>query len=204
MRDSQGGQTRATLLGRLRDDPADQTSWNEFVSHYEPVIRLWCRRWRIQEADAEDVTQNVMLQLSLKLPEFAYDRSRSFRGWLKTLTQNACRDFFRRLARMAAGSGDSAIRHLLESEPAQDDLLERLDKAFDLELLAMATEAVRARIEPQTWEAFRLTALEGLSGIEAAAQIPMPVNQVYVSKRRVQILLKEELARLDGGIAPDG
>jgi len=64
---------------------------------------------------------------------------------------------------------------------------------------------VQSRVAPQTWEAFRLTALEGVSGTEAAARIPMPVNQVYVSKRRVQLLLQEELARLDGDAGtPEG
>ena len=51
---------------------------------------------------------------------------------------------------------------------------------------------------PQTWQAFWLTAYEGLSGAEAAARIPMQVAQVYVAKRRVQKMLQEEVAKLEG------
>jgi len=57
---------------------------------------------------------------------------------------------------------------------------------------------VRLRVAPQTWQAFWLTAWEGLSGAEAAQRIPMQVAQVYVAKRRVQRMLQEEVARLEG------
>jgi RNA polymerase sigma-70 factor (ECF subfamily) len=54
------------------------------------------------------------------------------------------------------------------------------------------------RVAPQTWQAFWLTALEGLSGAEAATRIPMQVAQVYVAKRRVEKMLREEIAKLEG------
>jgi RNA polymerase sigma factor (sigma-70 family) len=201
MDDAPRSRTWATLLARLRLEPSDQAAWGEFVAHYGPVVRSWCQRWHLQEADVEDVTQNVLLRLSVKLPDFVYDSSRSFRAWLKTLTKNACSDFLRRCAAASAGSGDSAVQHLLESVPAQEDLLARLDEAFDRELLAIASESVKARVAPQTWEAFRLTAIEGVSGADAAARIPMQVSQVYVAKRRVQQMLQEELSRLDDTFA---
>jgi RNA polymerase sigma-70 factor (ECF subfamily) len=63
--------------------------------------------------------------------------------------------------------------------------------------LQEAMTRVRLRVAPQTWEAFRLTALEGLSGADAARQIPMQVAQVFVAKRRVQKMLREEIDRLE-------
>ena len=80
-------QTSTTLLGRLRRDPRDQAAWNEFVARYEPRILDWSRRWGLQESDARDVTQAVLLKLSRSMTTFVYDRSRSFRGWLKTITR---------------------------------------------------------------------------------------------------------------------
>jgi RNA polymerase sigma-70 factor (ECF subfamily) len=76
--------------------------------------------------------------------------------------------------------------------------LQRLEEEFDRELLEEAMARVRLRVAPQTWEAFRLTALEGRPGAEAADLIPMQVAQVFVAKRRVQKLLQEEVARLNG------
>ncbi len=73
-------QTSVTLLGRLRQDPYYQAAWNDIVLRYRPKILQWCRRWRLQESDAQDVTQAVLLKLNGLMATFAYDPSRSFRA----------------------------------------------------------------------------------------------------------------------------
>ena len=191
--------TRATLLARMRLEPGNQTTWAEFVGIYGPVVYGWCRRWNLQEADAQDVTQNVLLRLARKLPEFVYDPSQSFRAWLKTITHHAWKDYLDSHANHERGSGDSTIGQLLDSVQARDDLFTRLESAFDQELLALAVARVKERVTPQTWEAYQLTAIEGLHGAEAAARIPMQVGQVYVAKQRVQNLLQEEIRFLEQG-----
>jgi RNA polymerase sigma-70 factor (ECF subfamily) len=190
--------TRVSLLGRLRRDPTNQAVWAEFVEHYGGKIYRWCRRWNLQEADAQDVTQNVLLRLAEKMRDFQYDASRSFRAWLKTLTHHAWSDFIEARQRPGLGSGDSRVGTLLHSLEAREELLKQLEEEFDHELLQEAIGRVRLRVAPQTWEAFRLTALEGLSGAEAAERIPMQVAQVFVAKRRVQKMLREEIAKLEG------
>ncbi len=189
--------TRITLLGRLRSNPGDPAAWAEFVDRYGGKIYGWCRRWQLQEADAQDVTQAVLLKLATKLRDFRYDPSRSFRAWLRTLTHHAWSDFLEARGRAGLGSGDSHVIDLLNHVAARDDLARELEETFDRELLAEAMARVRLRVAPQTWEAFRLTALEGLSGAEAAQQVPMQVAQVFVAKRRVQNMLREEIARLE-------
>jgi RNA polymerase sigma-70 factor (ECF subfamily) len=195
--------TRISLLGRLRRDPANQAAWGEFVEHYGGKIYAWCRRWHLQEADAQDVTQNVLLKLADKMRTFVYDPGRSFRAWLKTLTHHAWHDFVEGRQRAGRGSGDSQVVQLLHTVAAREDLLQQLEEEFDRELLEEAMARVRLRVARQTWEAFRLTALEGLSGAEAAERIPMQVAQVFVAKRRVQKMLQEEVARLERA-GPDG
>jgi RNA polymerase sigma-70 factor (ECF subfamily) len=190
--------TRVTLLGRLRSDPSDQAAWAEFVEHYGPKIYGWSRKWGLQEADAQDVTQNVLLKLARKFQEFRYDPSRSFRAWLKTLTHHTWSDFVEGRQRAGLGSGDSAVGSLLLNVAARDDLVKQLEEEFDRELMEEAMARVRLRVAPQTWQAFVLTALQGLSGAEAAERIPMQVAQVFVAKRRVRRMLEEEVAALEG------
>ena len=190
--------TRVTLLGRLRQDPSNQGAWAEFVEHYGRRVYDWCRKWKLQEADAEDVTQIVLLKLADKMKTFAYDPSKSFRGWLKTVAHNAWVDFQESRARGGRGSGDSHVADLLDSVAAREDLVRSLEEQFDHELLEEASALVRLRVAPQTWEAFRLTAIEQLSGAEAAEKIGMQVAQVYVAKRRVQNMLREEIQKLEG------
>jgi RNA polymerase sigma-70 factor (ECF subfamily) len=191
--------THISLLGRLHRDPSNQAAWAELVEHYGGKVYTWCRRWGLQGADAQDVTQNVLLKLAGAMKDFTYDPSRSFRAWLKTLTNRALSNFAAGRPPVALGSGDSQVGRMLENVEARADLLRRLEEEFDRELLDEAMARVRLRVAPQTWEAFRLTALEGLSGAEAAERIPMQVGQVFVAKRRVQKLLQEEVARLEQG-----
>src|SRR5947199_5909221 len=126
--------THVTLLTRLRQDPSDQAGWDEFVERYGRHIYRWCRQWKLQDADAEDVTQDILMKLAQKLPAFAYDPSRSFRGWLKTVAHHAWRDFedSRRHAKRAVGH--SQVQDLIPNLEAREDLVQKLEEAFDLEL----------------------------------------------------------------------
>ncbi len=192
--------TRVSLLTRLRRDPSDHAGWDEFVDRYAPHIYRWCRQWNLQDADAEDVTQNILVKLCQNLRAFTYDPSLSFRGWLKTVAYRAWRDFEDSRRRVPAGQGgaDPAQDRLLSLE-AREDLVQKLNKAFNLELLEMAKDRVRLRVAPRTWAAFHLTALEGLPVAEAAAQVHMQVAMVYVAKSKVQKMLQEEIGKLGGG-----
>ena len=62
-----------------------------------------------------------------------------------------------------------------------------------------ARQRVHLRVQPQTWEAFRLIAFDGLSGAEAAARLGLPVTRVYKAKSNVQKLLEAEVRYLEGG-----
>src|SRR5499427_101124 len=189
--------TRVTLLARLGQDPTDQVAWDVFVERYGRHIYRWCRQWKLQDADAEDVTQDILVKLTQKLPAFAYDPSRSFRGWLKTVAHHAWRDFddSRRHTRRAAGGGQ--VRELMLTLEAREDLAQKLEEAFDLELLEAAKARVRLRVAPHTWEAFRLVALEGVPAAEVAARVRLQVAMVYVAKSKVQKMRQEEIGKLE-------
>lgn len=191
--------TRVTLLARLRQVPTDQAAWGLFVEHYGRHIYRWCRQWKLQDADAEDVTQDVLARLARKLRAFAYDPARSFRGWLKTLAHHAWRDFVDSPRRAQAAAGDSQSRELLGTLEAREDLIRKLQEAFDHELLEAAQVRTRLRVAPHTWEAFRLVAVEGLPVTEVAAMVHMQVAMVYVAKSKVQKMLREEIRKLEVG-----
>jgi RNA polymerase sigma factor (sigma-70 family) len=188
--------TSATLLHRLRNEPADSTAWQEFVNRYRPRIYAFCHAYPLQPADAEDVTQSVLLKLTRSLRTFRYEPSQSFRAWLKAVTRSVLNDFLTE-RRREQGSGDSDVVRLLESVEARDELVAQLEAEFDRELLEEALRLVQPCVPAQQWDAFRLTALEGLSGSEAAAQLGMLVATVYTAKSKVQKLVREEIARLE-------
>jgi RNA polymerase sigma-70 factor (ECF subfamily) len=191
--------TRVTLLRQLRHDPSDPSCWDEFVERYGRHIYRWCRQWHLQDADAEDVTQDTLVKLTQKLGGFTYDPNRSFRAWLKTVAHHACRDFCDSRRHGQRAAGDGAFHERILTIEAREDLAKRLEEAFDLELLEAAELRVRLRVAPHTWEAFRLMAIERLPVPEVAARVHMQVAMVYVAKSKVQKMLKEEICRLEVG-----
>jgi RNA polymerase sigma factor (sigma-70 family) len=191
--------TSPTLLRRLSRLPPDQAAWNEFSERYGRKIYGWCRHWQLQQADAEEVTQEVLLKLARKMATFAYDPSRSFRAWLKTVAHHAWRDFVDGRRRPGIGSGDTQVLELLQTVQARDNLVEHLDEEFARELLDEAMGRVQLRVQPHTWQAFHLLVMEGLSGADVGERLNMKVATVFVARSKVQKMIQEEVRKLDQG-----
>jgi RNA polymerase sigma factor (sigma-70 family) len=188
--------TSLTLLERVQRFPTDLEAWDEFVRRYRPMIHTWCVKWGLQASDADDVAQDVMVKLMTAMRTFRYNPSRSFHAWLKTVTHHALSDFsagrYREPGQIAP---NLSIADLVE---ARDDLERELESLFDRDLFQLAMRRVKKRVKPVTWEAFRLTALEGLSGQHAGERLQIPVAHVFVAKNRVQKLLQGEIRFMKG------
>jgi RNA polymerase sigma-70 factor, ECF subfamily len=108
--------TSASLLERLRR-PGEEAAWGRFVTLYTPLLFFWARRLGCHDADAADLVQDVLLHLLRKLPEFAYDPNRSFRGWLRTVVINVCRN--RRRAELPRAADPPDLEEVADSDPAE-------------------------------------------------------------------------------------
>jgi RNA polymerase sigma-70 factor (ECF subfamily) len=188
------------LLGRVALSPPDQEAWSRFVARYGGKIVRWCRARGLQPAEIEDVSQAVLTELVGRLRRLVYDPARSFRGFLHKVVHDAVLDAVASRRRDAANGG-SEVLELLASAEARKDLASRLEEEYDSELLEEATRRVRRRILPHTWEAYRLTAQDGLSGAETAARLGMQVANVYVAKKSVLQMLQEEIRKLESNAA---
>src|SRR3954466_14498766 len=87
--------TSPSLLEQLRQ-PDDQQAWARFVRLYTPLIYRWARQQGLPPAEVADLVQGVFAALVPKLREFAYDRGKSFRGWLRAVAVNKWCDLRRR------------------------------------------------------------------------------------------------------------
>jgi RNA polymerase sigma-70 factor, ECF subfamily len=189
--------TSPTLLGRVALFPFEQEAWDAFVKRYAPKIVQWCRARRLQEADILDVSQAVLTKLLVRMRNFVYDPSQSFRGLLKKVVNAAIADA--QGARGPAGArGGSENIELLASVQAREELASRLEDEYDLEIFEAASRLVRARVRPRTWEAYQLTTVGQLSGAQAAHRLGMRVVTVYKAKSSVIRMIREEMRRMEG------
>ena len=190
--------TRPSLLLRIRRRD-DQAAWAEFVEIYAPLIHGYSRRRGLQEADAANLTQDVLSKVMSHAERFEYDPSRGrFRGWLLTLTRNRVNDHFSGLKRQTRGSGDTGVRAVLEQFSEQDEQdEEQWDSDYQHRLFHWVAEKIRDEFQETTWRAFWSTAVDGQAAKQVAEQLSMSVGAVYIAKSRVLARLKIHVRAVD-------
>ena len=194
---SESPPTRQTLILRLAAGD-DRPAWDEFVEIYAPLVFEFARRRGLQDADAADVTQEVLASVSDAFRRRKYDRSRgAFRGWLLTIARNEVSDCLARQSRRPPAAGGTAAQAALANLPAAADVAD-WDRECQQRLFAWAADRVKSEVQPATWQAFEYTAIDGRSGQEVAANLGLTLAAVYLAKSRVMKRLRELVQEIDG------
>jgi RNA polymerase sigma-70 factor (ECF subfamily) len=194
--------TRVSLLLRLKDS-RDHESWSKFVEIYGPVVYEYGRRHGLQDADAADLTQEVLRAVARSVGDFRYNPSRgSFRSWLFTVARTKRINLYVQGARQPRGSGDSEVIEQLNQIVGRDeDDSEAVEwkHAFEQRLLDWAAARVRSEFREPTWVAFWRTAFDQVSPQQVASDLGMTLGAVYAAKSRVMARFRETIlkARFD-------
>src|SRR5262245_23315078 len=190
-------QTRASLLMRVRD-AADEAAWAQFVPIYAPLIYGFVRKRGLQDADAADLTQDVLRSVAQALRGLDYNPAKgSFRGWLFTAVRRRLRRFFERRGHEPQGTGDTEALRLLHEQPAPEESA-LWEEDYERRMFAWAAEQVRPSVTESTWQAFWRTAVEGQSPKDVAKALGLAVAAVYMAKSRVLARLKELTQEVQG------
>jgi RNA polymerase sigma factor (sigma-70 family) len=190
---SQSPKTRASLILRLRR-PDDAAAWTEFVEIYQPLIfRLARNKGGLQEADALDLTQEVLARVANAVNRFELDPEQgSFRGWLNRITRNLVVDFLRGKQRQPITGDHSEVQQLLDNAPAGPE-----SSLFDAEqqrqVFAWAADRIQDQFQAATWEAFWLTAVDDWPVEEVGQRLDMTPGAVYIARSRVMARLKQQV-----------
>jgi RNA polymerase sigma-70 factor (ECF subfamily) len=184
--------TRPSLLVRMRDT-SDRLAWGEFVEIYSPLIYGFGRKHGLQDADAVDVTQEVLRVISKSIGRFDYDANRgSFRGWLFTIVRNELKDWRAKQRSALVGSGDASMTEKFDALTVSEEDDSRLwEREHQRRRFEWAAERVRSEVRDATWKAFWQTTVEHQCGQQVATELGLSVAAVYLAKGRVMSRLKE-------------
>jgi len=182
--------TSVSLLERLRKRD-EQEAWERFVQLYSPLLSHWARRLGLDGQDADDLVQDVFIVLVQKLPEFRYDASQHFRGWLWTVIHNKWRERGRRPAPPTPTPLEALDG---ATEPDVADVVSEAE--YQAYLLKRALELGRGEFQETTWRAFWECVVADRSTAEVALELGLSENAVYLAKGRVLRRLRQELAGL--------
>jgi RNA polymerase sigma-70 factor (ECF subfamily) len=185
-------ETSASLLDRLRASP-DEDAWQRLVEIYTPLVRGWLRRHAtLQAGDADDIVQEVLAVVVRRVKEFRRERTGSFRAWLRQITVNCLRDFWKgRRAKPAATGGSDFLKMLDQLEDPASGLSKLWDAEHDQYVTRRLLEMIRPSFEPKTWRAFERVVLDGAKPDAVAAELDVTVNVVYIARSRVLTRLRE-------------
>lgn len=179
--------TSITLLERLRT-PADGVAWERFVDLYTPLLYYWAKKCGLQSQDAADLIQDVFALLVRKMPEFRYDAGKSFRSWLRMVTENLWRDRLRAVATRPLSTLEGRA-----DRATADHTLELEESEYRSHLVRRALELMQRDFQPSTWRAVWDHTVVGRPAAEVATLHGLSVAAVYSANFRVMSRLRQEL-----------
>ncbi len=189
--------TRDSLLMRVAN-PSDQCAWEQFARIYRPVVYNVARMRGLQDADAQDVAQQVLVAVARTLSTWKRrDESTLFRHWLCRIARNTTINMLTRqpLDRAVGGVDSKAERET--EQRAVGGLDSQIEREYRRQICRQAAEIVRSRADAVTWQAFALTMIDGLTIAEAAGQLDRSEAVIYAARSRIMRRLKDTVKELE-------
>jgi RNA polymerase sigma-70 factor (ECF subfamily) len=199
--------TRRSLVLRLRNLD-DHAAWAEFVQIYEPLIYRLARNKGLQDADAQDLCQEVLQAVASAIGRWDPDPSKgSFRGWLFRIARNLVVNLLAAQGRRVRGSGRTSVHELLEAQPAKDPRAEsEFADEFKRRAFRWASERVKKEFTDSTWQAFWKTGVDNRPVADVASELKISAGAVYIARSRVLARIRERVEQLteDSGLKMGG
>ncbi|HTU93821.1 MAG TPA: sigma-70 family RNA polymerase sigma factor [Gemmataceae bacterium] len=189
--------TPFSLLDRLKRAKPDADDWRRLHDIYLPLIRRWLSRLPGLRDEIDDLTQEILVVLFRKLPAFERRRHGSFRAWLRQITVNRTRVFYKSRRRQPLAGGGSEIEQFLSRlEDSSSELARQWDRDHDKHVFEKLLAHVQPDFTPTTWQAFSHYALDGQTTARVAAEVGISERAVVQAKSRVLKRLRQEAGDL--------
>lgn len=184
--------TRESLILRL-PTLSDAAAWQQFVAVYEPLVLRFAQRRGLQDADARELAQNVLVAVARSVSDWQPDRRRGrFRAWLFRIARNQLINLVAR-KRPDQGSGRSEEWQVLNQLQAPEATLAAAELDYRRELFRTAAAEIREDFRTTTWQAFWQCSVLQRSVQEVADELGISVGAVYIARSRVLQRLKTQV-----------
>ncbi len=189
--------TCVTLLAGLQQ--ADDEAWRRLIEVYSPLVYAWCRRWGLTPEEAREVSQDTFREVAAVVGRFRPQGEQGgFRGWLRAIAWSKMADFGRRRSVAPTWVEGGAPAPVTQAFPPWDGA--SADETPD-ELPGVVRRTLnilRYEFEPNTWQAFWETTVQGHSTREVSAALGLSANAVRLARCKVLRRLRQELGEADG------
>ena len=197
--------TRKSLLAKVR--AGDEVSWAEFYAAYKPLILLCGQDCLLTPDENDELVQQVMSEIFRKdivgkydpdnIPNdvvFHYDPAHGrFRHYLRGIIRNQALKLYQK--RKTFVELDNPAQPI--SEPTVDFWDNLWDEEWKRHVLAMALTELKGHVQPETYVAFEMYAIQERPVQEVADFLNLAVASVYTAKSRCIAALKEIISKLE-------
>lgn len=188
--------TQYSLLARL-SDPTDREAWDQFAYLYRPVIYRIARGRGFQDADGQDLAQQVLMSVARAIPDWHRSTEQTrFRHWLKKVTKNAILNALTRGPKERA-NGPSAMFSLNHEAVDDSNLEKQIDTEHRREIYRQAAAIVQQHVQQSTWEAFRRSTILEETPQQVSQHTGLSIGSVYVARSRVLQKLRDAVAEIE-------
>jgi RNA polymerase sigma-70 factor (ECF subfamily) len=188
--------TRESLILRLPSSQ-DALAWREFIAIYEPLIIRFAGRRGLQEADAREIAQNVLIAVAKSVDRWQPDRERGrFRAWLFRIARNQLINWISKQATQAS-SARAVDGSALEQFPSEDYRAAEIELEYRREMFRVAAAQARDSFSASTWDAFWRTAVLAESVDSVAASLELSPGAVYIARSRVTSKIRDIIVQLE-------
>jgi len=189
-------ETRESLILRLPSSQ-DALAWREFIAIYEPLIIRFAGRRGLQEADAREIAQNVLIAVAKSVDRWQPDRERGrFRAWLFRIARNQLINWISKQATQAS-SARALHGSALEQFPSEDYRAAEIELEYRREMFRVAAAQARDSFSASTWDAFWRTAVLAESVDSVAASLTLSPGAVYIARSRVTSKIRDIIVQLE-------
>lgn len=188
--------TQSLLLANIQS-LENREAWSAFVQIYRPVIYRMARRRGMQDADAQDLSQEVLVRISKSIDRWEPQAGVRFRHWLRKVASNAIVTAVTKSKPVGVVDG-SAADYILADTPEVSAVQSELDDECFRERYLRAAAIVKVDVSPVTWAAFELTVVQGRTCEEAAESLGKSLGTIYAARSRILKRLQVEVQRLEG------
>ena len=176
------------MFRRLKNGDGD--AWTKFDRKYRPMLKRFARSRGLQDADADELAEVVIIAVFKKIGEWVYDRSKGkFRSYITTIIVNEIINLKR-----TQKPFQNVLDEVIADPKSFNSLLDVLEKIEETEKEAYQLETIDSmarKANEKLWQAWHLTKTQGLSGREAAERLGVSENNINVMKIRFRKLLQD-------------
>lgn len=188
-------ETRSSVLKAVHD-LENQPAWERYYDLYAAYIYAMARGRGLQNADANDIVQHVILDTGQKLAQGLYDPAKGkFRSWLKVCTQNRIKDMQRQHIRRETHERqglDFSDEHtewiLRQADPSADELDALAETEWRELVTRLALEKLREQVSDKHFEIFHAYVIDEWPVEHVVKTFSVSRDLVYQTKKRIGAL----------------